>query len=158
MIFVEHGSIEASAPDEPDLPPHADLFEAAVNAVRTVRAVLPLGTLVEIAFVSDEEMRDLNARHRGFERPTDVLTFEGEGGGSIVIAIGVLRRQASLRGVAVPQEAAFLALHGALHLMGHDDEDPAARARMMEATAHYARSLGLPDVGEWSSVYEEAAA
>ena len=127
---------------------------------------LPRDVAIALAFVSDPAMRDLNARHRGIDRVTDVLSFgpalppgvrgpeaagylsrEPDGSvelGDIVIAGDQARRQARRRRWTVAEELAFLAAHGALHLVGYEDEtavgyremrrlgdDAVARARML---------------------------
>ena len=53
--------------------------------------------------------------------------------GDIVIAIGVARRQARSAGHAFGVEARVLALHGLLHLLGHDHDTDDGRMRRLEA-------------------------
>lgn len=96
--------------------------------------------------VSDADMRALNARYRARDRVTDVLSFgpslpagvRGPGAaaylergldgsvelGDIVIAPEQARRQARRRGWGLREELAFLAAHGALHLVGYVDDTP----------------------------------
>ena len=115
-------------------------------------ARLDPGTEVALAFVDDAAMRDLNARHRGKERVTDVLSFgivlpPGTRGaatreflerapdgtlelGDIVIAPEQARRQARRRGWTLASEIAFLAAHGALHLVGYEDDTQAGYREM----------------------------
>ncbi len=98
-------------------------------------------------------MRALNARHRGADRTTDVLSFgprlpAGKPGasaaaglvrdvdgeldlGDVVISPGQAARQARRRGWPPAREVAFLAAHGALHLVGFEDETPAGRREMV---------------------------
>lgn len=98
---------------------------------------------VTIALVGDARVQALNRRFLGKDRPTDVLSFpagdddlDREGGGrrllgEIVIAAGVARRQAAAAGHAVQTELRVLALHGLLHLLGHDHEtDDGAMAHL----------------------------
>jgi probable rRNA maturation factor len=91
-----------------------------------------------VALVSDRRMRTLNRTFRGVDRVTDVLSFPAVAGtspdrqsaptspsamlGDIVIATGVAARQAAAAGHAVGTELRVLALHGLLHLIGHDHE------------------------------------
>ncbi len=53
--------------------------------------------------------------------------------GDIVIATGVARRQARAAGHAYAQELRVLALHGLLHLLGHDHETDDGRMARLEA-------------------------
>jgi probable rRNA maturation factor len=102
---------------------------------------------VEISFVTDTEMTALNARYRGKQRPTDVLSFaqaEGEefphemgaveagafSLGDIVISVDTALRQAVERNHALKDEITFLTVHGTLHLMGYDHANAAGRREM----------------------------
>lgn len=106
-----------------------------------------------LAFIDDVEMRRLNRKHRGKARTTDVLSFgqklparaKGEraarslardvdGGldlGDIVISAAQAARQAKRRKHSLEREIAFLAAHGALHLLGFEDETKAGYAEMV---------------------------
>jgi probable rRNA maturation factor len=91
-----------------------------------------------VALVSDRRMRTLNRTFRGVDRVTDVLSFPASAPaarpamlGDIVIATGVATRQAAAAGHALGTELRVLALHGLLHLLGHDhDTDGGAMARL----------------------------
>ncbi len=89
---------------------------------------------VAIALVGDRKMRDLNRKFRGIDKVTDVLSFTVDPGpvppvpvarpflGDIVIATGRAAQQARAAGLSEQQEWRRLALHGLLHLLGHDHE------------------------------------
>jgi len=82
----------------------------------------------EIALVlsGDRAVRTLNARFRGKDESTDVLSFPGLGGdeglGDIVISVETAERNARGLGRSLPQELDVLALHGFLHVLGYDHE------------------------------------
>lgn len=115
---------------------------------------------VTVALVSDGVIRRLNLRHRGVDRPTDVLSFPAEDGwrdgrwapahpaarprllGDVVIALGVAGRQARAAGHAVETELRVLALHGVLHLVGYDHERDAEGMARVERRLR--RAGGLP--------------
>ena len=121
---------------------------------------------VVVAVVPDPVMRRLNRRFAGIDRVTDVLSFPagpevgpvrrsrrpaghvpGVRGprplGDIVIAAGRADRQARKAGHAVRTELRVLALHGLLHLLGHDHHsDHGAMARIERRLR---RRGGLPD-------------
>ena len=105
-----------------------------------------------MAFVSDEDMRGLNNRYRRKDRTTDVLSFgqavgraKGEQAvkklvrdadgelevGDIVISPAQAARQAKRRKQPLLREIAFLAAHGALHLLGFEDETRAGYREMV---------------------------
>jgi probable rRNA maturation factor len=89
----------------------------------------------------------MNRRYRGYDKPTDVLSFaqcEDRVGaplpprlpgqplllGDVVISVETAARQAEAHGVALEQELALLTVHGILHLLGYEDETEAGAERM----------------------------
>jgi probable rRNA maturation factor len=100
---------------------------------------------VTIALIGDATMRRLNARFRGGDYATDVLSFPSDERGilgDIAIATGVVARQARELGHAEHIELRVLALHGLLHLLGYDHErDTGQMARTEERLR---RKAGLP--------------
>jgi probable rRNA maturation factor len=106
-----------------------------------------------LAFVDDAAMRDLNRRYRRKDRTTDVLSFgqslrpgakgtsaanalrrEADGTlelGDIVISRAQAARQAKRRRWPLATEVAFLAAHGALHLLGYQDDTSAGYREML---------------------------
>jgi probable rRNA maturation factor len=132
----------------------APIRQAIRRAVRPYG--LPRDAEVQLAFVSDVDMRALNKRFRRIDKTTDVLSF-GEaipprdrgigavahingrrrenGGrfdlGEILISPEQASRQARRRRRPVREEVAFLAAHGVLHLLGYEDETPAGYREMV---------------------------
>ncbi len=121
------------------------LLESAVN--ETARAAM-LGSdaEVELTLCGDAEMTRLNFDHMGERGPTDVLAFplhewsvnggrstladdDGIGPpgplllGDVVIDVDQAVCQASEGDWSVPEELVLLAIHGCLHLLGHDHAD-----------------------------------
>ncbi len=86
--------------------------------------------------VDDGQISRLNRRYLGAERPTDVLAFNLDGPGpsrllgEVIISADTAARQAARLGVAVALEMDLLLVHGLLHLVGYDDQDP-VEARLM---------------------------
>ncbi|KXK10363.1 MAG: 16S rRNA maturation RNase YbeY [Armatimonadetes bacterium OLB18] len=66
------------------------------------------------------------------------------------------QRQAALRGVEPELEIAWLALHGALHLVGFGDDSEADRAAMLAEMNSIAQDQGLDPQQDWSSIYAES--
>jgi len=101
-----------------------------VDAARLRRvlreAAAALRTRGELCLVlsGDRTLRSLNARYRGKDTPTDVLSLPGEraGLGDIVISVETAARNARRLGRTLPQEIDVLALHGFLHVLGYDHE------------------------------------
>jgi probable rRNA maturation factor len=94
---------------------------------RVVRgAATALGIEGEVALVltGDRAIRPLNARYRGKDKTTDVLSFPGgeAGLGDILISVETAERNAHGLGRTLLQELDVLALHGFLHVLGYDHE------------------------------------
>jgi probable rRNA maturation factor len=99
---------------------------------------------LSIAIVSDRRMRALNRQFRGKDYATDVLSFPSEERGflgDIVIASGVLRRQAREAGHSPAVELRVLSLHGLLHLLGYDHDADGGKMARLEARLR--RKAGL---------------
>jgi probable rRNA maturation factor len=83
-----------------------------------------------VVLTDDRTVRRLNFEHRGRNKATNVLTYEQPP--EILLALGVVRREAMEAGKSVTAHAAHLLVHGALHLRGHD-HGRVGEARRMEA-------------------------
>lgn len=89
--------------------------------------------IVSLGFVTEKEMRRLNAKYRKKNRVTDVLSFsDGEAGtlGEILICYPQAGRQAKIAGHSKRKEVLFLFIHGLLHLFGFNHERKADVVRM----------------------------
>lgn len=79
---------------------------------------------VSLTLLGDDDMRELNQRYLGHDRPTDVIAFTlGEPPavvGDIYLGVDQARRQAAEHGVELVHELQRLAIHGTLHVLGHD--------------------------------------
>jgi probable rRNA maturation factor len=88
-----------------------------------------------IVFVTDEKIRSLNRAYRGFDKPTDVLSFQGDGRylGDILISSETAYNQ-TLKSSTLNFEMNVrrLVLHGLLHLMGYDHENDNGEMRAIE--------------------------
>ncbi len=92
------------------------------------------GTELSLAFVGDRAMRRLNHGYRGYDKPTDVLSFEGdeEMAGELVLDLMQIRRQSKMYSERIEKETLFMICHGLLHLYGYDDKTEKERLRMIE--------------------------
>jgi rRNA maturation RNase YbeY len=90
---------------------------------------------VSFALVTVAEISELHDRFLGDASPTDIITFPyddpGVGGGDIAICVPVAADQGAEHGNTLAEELYFLALHGVLHLTGHDDETQRERTEML---------------------------
>ena len=108
----------------------------APGFAKTARAILSSLTLagaeLSILLTGDREIRDLNLRYRGKDKPTDVLSFPQDDEeplqgsprvlGDVVISVETAERQAGEKGHAFGRELTILLIHGVLHLIGYDHE------------------------------------
>lgn len=94
---------------------------------------------VSVLLVGSLGMRKLNARYRGQDKVTDVLSFPMGGGpdlpsgvlGDIVICVPRAVSQAADYGVTEGEEIRRLLIHGLLHLLGYDHELNAYQKKKM---------------------------
>ncbi len=114
------------APDPESEARLAAAVEAALEASQIAAAE------VSLALVDDDAIRTLNRDHLGHDRPTDVIAFplwtDGDPRvvGDIYIGVDQARRQAMEEQIDLAEELVRLAIHGALHVAGHDHPEPAA--------------------------------
>lgn len=130
---------------------HVAYLRRHVRAAHSLLAP-PLAEL-SVALVGDKRMGDLHERFMGIPGPTDVLTFpldvDGRGrvtAGEVVVCVPEAVRRAADHGVTVRQELLLYAVHGLLHLCGHDDTTPAAYRRMHRAEDAILSELGVGPV------------
>ncbi|OKP69535.1 metalloprotease [Paenibacillus sp. P3E] len=122
---------------------------------------------VDLTFVNNERIHELNMEYRGIDRPTDVLSFamnetgedepeiiyvsqdNGEGDdvpyvlGDIIISVTRAQEQALEYGHSLERELGFLFVHGFLHLLGYDHQDEASEAEMMSKQEQVLVQVGL---------------
>jgi len=112
--------------------------------MRAARAAQLSGTIV---LADDRTIRRLNARDRGQNKPTNVLTYEALGPGlpgQVVVAAGVVRREAAAVLRRPAHHLAHLVVHGALHLAGYDHRHAGEARRMEMAEVRILRRIGVP--------------
>lgn len=153
--------MEPPSPDRTSVLNHSGRRLPTASLRRAVNAVLskhrPHSPEVSLLFTGDEEIRELNRHYRKLDETTDVLTFPapvfpGAPLGEIAISVPFAERQAKARGVNLQTELCYLAIHGALHLVGYDDEEESARQQMVCEMAAIGESIGLAPDSEWSSL------
>lgn len=118
------------------------------QALKTIGKV---GHHATIAFVSDRQIRVLNQRFRGLDKPTDVLSFPADDEeftetsepnlGDIAISVERAESQAAENGLTFEKEIAQLILHGLLHLCGHDHETDEGQMNRLELRLR--REMGI---------------
>lgn len=130
-----------------------DLARRASAAVFAALGRSPADLDVSIVFADDETVRRLNAEWRGKDRPTNVLSFPAEDIplppgeprplGDVILAFGVVAREAAEQGKSLPDHAAHLMIHGLLHLFGHDHVAEGEAAAMEALEIEILKGLGI---------------
>jgi len=132
---------------------------ALPNAAAVVEraATAALGTVagdVVVLLTDDETVRDLNARFRDKDRPTNVLSFPAADMtlpghaphlGDLVLAYGVCAAEAQAQGKPMADHLSHLTVHGVLHLLGRDHEVEAEAEEMEAEERTILASLGVAD-------------
>jgi probable rRNA maturation factor len=118
---------------------------------------------IELMFVTNKKIQEMNKQWREKDAPTDVLSFplifDGEQVdfppdfgqdtielGEIVISIEKAQEQAAEFGHSIDREIAFLFVHGVLHILGFDhitkdqEKDMFSRQKVVLAAAGVSRS------------------
>jgi probable rRNA maturation factor len=132
-------------------------------AVEGSGLVLAANTEISVVLCGNALIRELNREWRGYDAPTNVLSFPAGGDpasapllGDIVIAFETASREALEAGKPLRDHVAHLLVHGFLHLIGHDHVE-AAEAEAMEALERAILGrLGIDDPYR-ASLIEEAA-
>ncbi|MFI0607984.1 MAG: rRNA maturation RNase YbeY [Anaerolineae bacterium] len=129
-LHLEHEALDAA-----DAAFVVDGLEAAMR-----RLAVPEDTEVALVLTGDALLAQLNEQYRGKTGPTDVLSFPvdpedrmpGEPAqlGDILISVPQAEANAAAAGHAPALELRLLAVHGLLHLLGHEDETEAGAEAM----------------------------
>jgi probable rRNA maturation factor len=105
---------------------------------------------LSVALVGDRTMSRVHEQYLGLAGPTDVLSFElahdtrgRVTAGEVVVCVPQAVRQARRRGHPERNEVLLYALHGMLHLAGHEDLSKEGYARMHATEDRLLRRLGV---------------
>jgi probable rRNA maturation factor len=127
----------------------AELVTTAVSACPTG------GRPIAFVLLGDAEMHALNKQWRGKDHATNVLSFpsakmplpEGEIAplGDIVMAYGVVAREAAEQHKPIAHHVSHLVVHGVLHLLGYDHENDHEAELMENQERAILASLAIAD-------------
>jgi probable rRNA maturation factor len=111
---------------------------------------------ISLHLVGDSTIRALNAKHRGLDAHTDVLSFPlhalddfvvpahlPTNLGDVVVSYPRAVAQADEYGHSTDRELAYLVAHGVLHVLGYDHEEDADRMRMRQLEEEALQPLGF---------------
>ncbi len=122
------------------IPVDTSFIEAKVETL--LKALQHENSELSLTFVSDQEIQQLNSQYREADRPTDVLSFpqwddafdEYPLLGDVVVSVEMAQRQALDHHLALDEELILLVIHGILHLLGWDHDNPDDEREMQEKT------------------------
>jgi probable rRNA maturation factor len=109
---------------------------------------------IAVVLTDDAAIRALNKRWRGFDKATNVLSFPAQAApgssepphlGDIVIAFETTAAEAERDKKPFAHHLAHLAVHGYLHLLGHDHESDHEADAMERLETDILARLGVPD-------------
>jgi len=133
------------------------MARACTEAVLGHLAVGTDGVEVSFRFTGDDEIAALNAGWRGRAAPTDVLSFPVDGDdaarpvgaprmlGDVVLAHETCARDAAALDRPFADHVRHLLVHGLLHLLQFDHDDPEEAVRMEGLEVAVLATLGVPD-------------
>ena len=108
-----------------------------------------------VRLAGDEEVRALNKQYRGKDKATNILSFETDPAeliwppgeplplGDVILAHGVVQREAEAFGKKIESHLSHLIVHGVLHLAGYDHEDGETAAEMEALEIEILAGLGI---------------
>ncbi len=112
------------------------------------------GAEVSLLLTSDAEVQALNARWRGQDKPTNVLSFPAAGAerlaespalGDIALAFETLAGEAEATGIPLADHYRPHIAHGFLHLIGYDHQTDEEAERMEALETRILARLGVPN-------------
>ncbi|HQT47708.1 MAG TPA: rRNA maturation RNase YbeY [Acidocella sp.] len=114
------------------------------DVVRLVERSLRMARCeANVVLTDDRTVQRLNARDRGKNKPTNVLTYEQPP--EILLAFGVVRREALREHKRMADHLTHLLVHGALHLQGYDHHHVGEAREMEGEEARILARLGVPN-------------
>jgi len=128
--------------------------DAGALSRRAAEAVLAYEHLAErnltLLLTSDLAVQALNARFRGQDRPTNVLSFPATPNpeqhlGDVALAYETCAREAAEQGKSLAAHLQHLVAHGVLHLLGYDHMSEPEAEEMEGLERVVLASLGVPD-------------
>lgn len=105
---------------------------------------------VTVLLTDDAAQAELNARFRGRDGPTNVLSFPAAESarphlGDLSLAWDTCRTEAGAQGKPLADHLSHLTVHGVLHLLGRDHMDDAEAEAMEAEERTILAGLGIPD-------------
>ena len=124
----------------------SSLLKRTIEAVFQDQQANPQSEIT-VKITGDKQLKELNKRFLGEDRATDVLSFPSGSKdgylGDLAISVPRARAQAKVGKHSLQQELQLLAVHGTLHLLGHDHSSAKDKAAMWNAQQRILSKLGV---------------
>ena len=153
-VVVRAAQAALSAASAPSVAPDGDSSRASRAtwevSTRATATANPAELALTVLLTDDAALQDLNARFRGKDKPTNVLSFPAPESarphlGDVALAYGVCAAEAQAQGKPLSAHLPHLTAHGVLHLLGYDHETEAEAEAMEGLERAILASLGLPN-------------
>ena len=110
---------------------------------------------VTFIFTDDETLRALKKQFFQIDVYTDIITFNLEDEnepleGEIYISWHRVQENANFFGVDINEELRRIIIHGSLHLVGYEDEDPNDKANMTSLEEKYLKLNTVNVMAPWN--------
>lgn len=102
--------------------------KSTIRFLRRVLGDLKFKKDLSVVFLDAKKAKALNKTYRKKNYATDILSFSLN---ELVLCPAVIRRQAHEHHLSFENELRYLLIHGILHLLGHEHEKSAAKAKKM---------------------------
>jgi probable rRNA maturation factor len=128
--------------------------DTVARAIRAAQGVAgPVAGSISVLLTDDAAIRELNRQWRGVDNATNVLAFPAADSppvasrhlGDIAISCETAAREARADARPFAHHLAHLAVHGFLHLLGHDHQSDRAAEGMEALERSILARLGIPD-------------
>ncbi len=105
------------------------------------------GVEIDVVFVDNKKIQEINKTFLNHNYATDVLSFpyQDDGAtlaGEVIVSVEMAAQVARERGCAVEDEIALYLVHGLLHLLGYGDKQKKAAAMMRQREGELLVELG----------------
>jgi len=127
------------------------VIASAITAAK--EAAGPVQGALTVMVDDDSRIRELNRLWRGFDKPTNVLSFPApdtqpgprRSFGDIAISYETAAREAAAEDKSFADHMAHLSVHGFLHLLGYDHESDDAAEEMEGLERAILARIGISD-------------
>lgn len=140
-------------------PAEPEIREVATLAISAVfdetGAPNSSGSELSLLFTDDRQIREINDRWRGIDKPTNVLSFPAVRSinprdpppviGDVVFARQTIMREAELENKPVNHHLVHLIVHGLLHLLGYDHQKEEEAEEMESLESLILARFAIPD-------------